>query len=199
MRKGHLCKVEGCCVSTNKYVYESSQTKPDAQYPSLLYTWVHCILYFPLFFYLAISGIVSHLLGKPKHQSWDLTTSITISLLHALRYAYEDESLLLWRAILGLPNLFLTPNNFHASPFKAKKNLCVTGILAECDALEDGERIIHAEWVLDHGNSKKHNTNKVILYFHGGGFCIKDWNCYIHIPPKLVEYTGRSVFGKLNY
>lgn len=196
MIKGRSCQVEGCCIASEKYVFESpSEHKPDAQYPSLIYNWFHTALYFPLFLFLFVKGVLSHILGQPKRPGWDLFTSTIVSVLHGLRHAYEDASLALWRAIMGMPRRMKKRNDlYYPSPFKAKK-LGVKGILAESDALEDGKRVIDAEWVIHPENEQV--DDKVILYFHGGGFCVKDWGGCLQIPAQLVKYTSKNVFCKL--
>lgn len=195
MRQGRTCKVEGCCIVTDKYgiLPSLASNENDTRYPSFLYNWLYTLIYFPLFVYLTLQGIVFHVLGRPKRAGWDLFTSTTVSLLRALRDAYSDGSLVFWRCVLSLPKQMTQRRGWYSSPFKTKK-LGLKGILAECDALEDGKRIINAEWVTHDKSEEK--SSKVALCFHGGGFCVKDWSSYLQIPTKLVKYTNRNVFCK---
>jgi acetyl esterase/lipase len=106
---------------------------------------------------------------------------------------FQEGSLSLWRNFLKLPSKFSNMDRYHATPFIAK-SLNLPGILMDFDFQEKGTREIDAHWLFP--VNEENEQEKVLLYFHGGGYCAKDWQAYLNISQKLCHYTKRSLFCK---
>lgn len=197
-KKGKRCKVPGCCIPSKKYCKPESPfktNKPDAIYPRLWEEAYRALRFVPhsiaIFFY----DIYSHsVLGQPKRSTWDLTTTLIIALLHAIRYLFQESSISFWRAFLRIPYQLSSTGRYHLASFKAKQ-LNLPGILQDFDSHEDGTREINAHWLLPLERAENED-DKIMLYLHGGGYCMKDWQAYYVISQKLSEYINKSIFGK---
>lgn len=199
-RRGIECRSEGCCVSPQKYgTPESlSQTdRPDAVYPHL---WKEILLAVSLlpkglaqFIYSIFILIV---LRRRKRPTWNWSKSMNMIILHFLRSVLKKNSIAFWRILLSVPRISPATKKFQDASFPAKK-LNLPGILKEHDEYESGQRKINAQWLFP----KEMDNKKAVLYFHGGGYCAKDWKSYLIVTEKLATTTKFPIFcmTTLNY
>ena len=203
IRRGKRCTVKGCCLASTIYSQPPGKDDTDGtNYPSLWWDLWQILYYTPMSIIVFFMDMYKHLIKQPKRPTWDILTAFTVALLHALRSSFRSASLAFWRKLMQLPKLLhQDESKFVACPFLASK-LNLPGILEECDLLEDGSRIIDAQWNLPPSPSQKQKPQqkiaqeKVILYLHGGGYCFKDWFCYLAYTEKLTKYINRGVFCK---
>lgn len=168
-----------------------SQTdRPDAIYPRL---WKEILLAasllpksLALFIYNILILIV---LRRHKRPTWNWSKSINMMILHFLRSLLQKNSLAFWRILLSAPRISYAAKNYQEASFPAKK-LNLPGILKEHDDSESGQRKIKAQWLFP----KEMENGKVVLYFHGGGYCVKDWKSYLNISEKLATTTRFPIF-----
>lgn len=171
------------------------KNRPDAIYPGLWKEAYNALCFVPYSIVIFFYDIYSHsILGQPKRSTWDLTTTLIIALLHAVRYSFQESSISFWRAFLRIPYQLSSTDRYHSASFIARK-LNLPGILQEFDSHEDGTREIDAHWLLPLEETENEDE-KILLYLHGGGYCMKDWQAYFVISQKLSAHTNRSIFGK---
>jgi hypothetical protein len=193
------CKVEGCCLPSKFFGEPESplQTdKPDTNYPGLwqeLYAALFCVPYTIAIF---IYDIYSHsYLQRPKRPTWDMKTTFTVAIVHAMRNLFQASSNSLWRVVLYLPYTLSSTDRFYRASFTARK-LNLPGILKTHDAIEDGTREIEAQWLLPL-EEKEGKDERILLYVHGGGYCVKDWQAYINLTGSLSDYSKLPLFCML--
>lgn len=198
-KRGKRCKVSGCCNPSKKFCKPESSlktNKPDAIFPRLWQDAYNTLRFVPYSIIIFFYDIYSHsVLGQPKRTTWDITTTLIIALLHAVRYSFQESSIALWRVFLKIPYFLSSTDRYYSASFFARK-LNLPGILQDFDSHEDGLREINAHWLLPLERTENEDDN-VILYLHGGGYCMKDWQAYFTISQSLSEYLNCSVFGKL--
>lgn len=190
------CKVEGCCVPSKKYCEPESPfetNKPDTNYPALWKELYLVLFFIPYSIAVFISDIYSHsYLKKPKRPTWDIGTTLTVAIAHAFRNLFQSSSAALWRQVLYLPYRLSTSDKYYRSSFTARK-LNLQGILKVHDALEDGTREIEAQWLLPEEEMDEEDK-RVVLYLHGGGYCVKDWQAFLNVSHQLLHYSKLAVF-----
>ncbi|KAG2200597.1 hypothetical protein INT47_007341, partial [Mucor saturninus] len=167
---------------------------PDAIYPRLWQEAYNALRFVPYSIIIFFYDIYSHsVLGQPKRSTWDMTTTLIIALLHAVRYAFQESSISFWRDFLRIPYQLSSTDRYHSASFFAQK-LSLPGILQEFDSHEDGTRKINAHWLLPLQRVENEDDN-IILYLHGGGYCMKDWQAYFTISQSLSEYLNQNIFA----
>ncbi|KAF7729980.1 hypothetical protein EC973_003393 [Apophysomyces ossiformis] len=207
------CSIKGCCLPTAKGPVPIIIPEKTTLEPVLVRELCQSIGHIPISIFRLVSDLWLHITCKPKRPSWDLQTTIIMSILQAARDQSMANSLGFWRLVLVTPRIF-TPRNctIEDGSFYAKhRGLC--GILKQADADEDGTRLIQAEWMLanpgqkqSHKDSIKHNQfwwnskndKKTILYIHGGGFCTMNAQTYRSLTYKLSKTTHRKLLA-VNY
>ncbi|KAI8088052.1 Alpha/Beta hydrolase protein [Gilbertella persicaria] len=182
MLMGKECKIEGCCVQSQEFHLKETCNTPDIS--TLLQDLYQILFHFPSSILFFFQDLYKHLI-QPKRPSWNIMTTITIAILHAMRSIMVSVSLDFWRRMLRLPYFVLyDTNTFIAATFEPT-HASLKGVLKNQDA-----EYIKAEWILPPESEEE----KVILFFHGGGYCLKDWFSFIRLSERLSSYTARAVF-----
>ncbi|GAN06281.1 conserved hypothetical protein [Mucor ambiguus] len=200
IRRGKRCNVEGCCLPSKVFCQPPSiNDKDGTNYPSIWSDLWQILYYLPISIGVFFMDIYKHLIKQPKRPTWDVLTAATVALLHALRSSLRCASLAFWRKIMLLPKHFhQDESKYVACPFLVSK-LNLPGILEECDAAEDDTRTIEAQWNMPPATQsqkqQKAAQEKVVLYLHGGGYCVKDYFCYLSYTERFTRYLNRSVFS----
>lgn len=162
--------------------------------------------------------MVHYTLWGPRKPSWGIEMTIINTLMRgaADHSALVDiHSIRMVLNILGMAPIpsdaIVTPVSFHV------KRQGLRGMLAEYDALEDGSRTIHGEWVVGRRtwqrlqaewhatrSSEKSGTSlpakegkkeTVILYIHGGAYYLSSAAGQRLISIPLSKYTDCRVFA----
>lgn len=193
IKKGIECKSEGCCVSPQKYGSPESLSqadKPDTRYPRLWKEILFVVASLPKGIAFFIRNVFAYaVLRRRKLPTWNRSTSMTIIMLHTVRCVLQKNSLAFWRIVLSIPSNSSTLKKYRDASFTAEK-LNLPGILKDHDVDENGERRVKAQWLFPETTE----DGKVILYLHGGGYCVKDWKAYLSITTRLAASVKSPIF-----
>ncbi|RIB18232.1 Alpha/Beta hydrolase protein [Gigaspora rosea] len=170
------------------------------------------------------SNFLIHHLSGPCKPSWPIQLTLMRAAVRALtdhsHLASVDNLRMITFTNSSIP--FIIPSDIIVTPVSFRVfNRGLLGILKDLEDCESGNREISAEWVVPKGLWRKMNDDyhlsvsqqkhiyidqdgikwsneKVILFIHGGGYCMLSTKTYRELNYRLSKATGRRVFA-INY
>ncbi|KIY66624.1 alpha/beta-hydrolase [Cylindrobasidium torrendii FP15055 ss-10] len=154
---------------------------------------------------------LKHTLWGPRKKSWNIQMTLMSSLMrgagqHTELMDVPSIRLFMGMSGIGAPNAdaLVTPVTF---PVRRRR---LRGILADFDRNEDGTRELSGEWIVgkktwqrlqsewkacQSGQSVPKQTERVILYIHGGAYYVGSAAEKRVISVPLAQYTDARVFA----
>ncbi|KAF9651949.1 hypothetical protein BDM02DRAFT_3138368 [Thelephora ganbajun] len=162
--------------------------------------------------------VLSHHIYGPRRKTWGIEMTIVNSLARDASSHSHLFDIKFMRSLMSLSGLVPIPSDALVTPvtFKVRRRK-LRGILQEWDAFEDGRRELTGEWVVGRRlwrelqsewqrnkagkeNLPAHhkNSERIILYVHGGAYFMFDAITHRLITIPLSKYVNARVFS-VNY
>ncbi|CAG8704831.1 33626_t:CDS:2, partial [Racocetra persica] len=152
------------------------------------------------------STVFKHFTEGPPKKSWDLRFHLTIAMINAnIRFSktpIEQSQKEFNESFMGKPppNIILK-DVILDEEYRQKSKTHLEKILKHYDdVLDDRWKVpndrLHGEWM--YINEKFSETDNVVLYLHGGGFCVGSSKSVSPLTQKFVELANSRVFA-INY
>lgn len=155
------------------------------------------------------SAIASHAFYGPPKKSWGLEMSIFTRIMRDTAKYSEFATIAGMQQFFDLSSFLPVPKDGLITPvtYRVKKRN-LRGMLKDLDAAEDGTRELTGEWVVgkqtwrrlqnEWRSGKSSNTERVILYIHGGAYFVMSAVTHRPLTISLSKYTECRLFA-INY
>ncbi|KAG0994974.1 hypothetical protein G6F28_005232 [Rhizopus arrhizus] len=209
-----LCNIDGCCVEKTAKKLEYVLSNPPAAPPPVnVFSLVNVNMInelcgtascLPHVFFRLVHDVYSHVKTSPRKPSWDIQTTIIMSVSQQIRDRTAMNSLSFYRMMSNTAkylNIMSADIQLVSIPIK-QRELC--GVLKKMDQEETGNRLLEAEWVsavenTPYSSNQYDKANeKIVLYLHGGGYCLMSAQTHRGLTTKISKVTGRRVIA-INY
>lgn len=208
-----LCNVDGCCVEKTAKKLEYVLSNPPAAPPVNVFSLVNVNMInelcgtascLPHVFFRLVHDVYSHVKTSPRKPSWDIRTTIIMSVSQQIRDRTVMNSLSFYRIVsntIKYLNIMSADIQLVSIPIK-QRELC--GVLKKMDQEETGNRLLEAEWVsavenTPYSSNQYDKANeKIVLYLHGGGYCLMSAQTHRGLTTKISKVTGRRVIGNIH-
>ncbi|KAG9015245.1 hypothetical protein FRB90_004865 [Tulasnella sp. 427] len=184
-------------------------SKPPHNFWSI-FTVIKLCIFLNIKAYQVSKAIIRHLIYGPKLPSWSIEMTIVTTFMQNLSQHSGLTNWWLIRTMMYLLDRVPVPSSFVVRPveFRVHKHN-LPGILKDLDEQEDGSRVLGGEWIVDRriwesrrmgyiASKHKGAGDRVMLYLHGGAYCIFSAETHRLITANMFRSCGLRVFA-LNY